>query len=113
MVNAWMRVTPETVDSLTFVFVSQLSDLDKMPKLKCYRIQGIPSATTEDQIKKLINECLPTPLDGPRITLAPCRPRWLTSTVMLQETLETFNYPVDDGFLGITPLHGNELSLVE
>jgi hypothetical protein len=48
MVNAWMRVTPETVDSLTFVFVSQLSDLDKMPKLKCYRIQGIPSATTED-----------------------------------------------------------------
>jgi hypothetical protein len=32
---------------------------------------------------------------------------------MLQETLETFNYPVDDGFLGIAPLHGNELSLVE
>ncbi|CAG9943010.1 unnamed protein product [Clonostachys rosea f. rosea IK726] len=32
---------------------------------------------------------------------------------MLQETLETFNYPVDDGFLGITPLHGNELSLVD
>ncbi|CAI6096241.1 unnamed protein product, partial [Clonostachys chloroleuca] len=49
----------------------------------------------------------------PRITLAPSRPRWLTSTVVLQEVLETFKNPVDDGFIGITPLHGNELSVLE
>ncbi|CAH0023923.1 unnamed protein product [Clonostachys rhizophaga] len=82
-------------------------------KSKCYRIQGIPSATTEDQVKKLINECLSTPVNGPRITLAPSRTRWLTSTVVLQEALETFKFPVDDGFIGITPLHGNELSMVD
>ncbi|CAH0000146.1 unnamed protein product, partial [Clonostachys byssicola] len=84
-----------------------------MAKSKCYRIQPIPSATTEDQVKNLINECLSTPLDGLRITLAPLHPRWLTSTVVLHETLEKLKYPVDDGFIGITPLHGNELSVVD
>ncbi|CAH0053594.1 unnamed protein product [Clonostachys solani] len=82
-------------------------------KPKCYRIQMIPSATTEDQVKKMINDNLPTPLDGLRITLAPSPPRWLTSTVVLREALKTFEHPVDDDFIGITPFYGNELSMVD
>ncbi|VUC20684.1 unnamed protein product [Clonostachys rosea] len=82
-------------------------------KAKCYRIQGIPTATTEDEIKRLIHERSSAPLDGLQVTLAPSRPRWLTSTVILQEELGTIQYPVDVDFIGITPLHGNEASIVD
>lgn len=82
------------------------------PTRRCRRIKGIPIEKTIEDLKSLLEEHLPEE-SHESLTLAPSSLAVCMATFKSKKFPTIGLYPVDDGFVGITPISGSEGAAIE
>lgn len=81
------------------------------PKLKSRRIRDLPKEITKEELQRQLEQCFRGE-DNLHLTFARSSDRFSMATITSYEAPE-LKYPIDTGFIGVTPLFDSSKAAVE